>query len=194
MSCALCGRLSRVFKAGAPVGAPDLIQANIGVSYSLEGVREDEKDHFTAWWDTHAFGAWMANLAARNGRKGKYANDEVVKNINLYKASNGEEIHGYLWQSLRLHAHNGGTLEGARIANPPHKTAVDHAHETCKPMWWLSPQTMNDCAHAAGHVRHMPCLGSSIRIVVQILDRGHTEATHPTCLHVHHSMQLSYCL
>ena len=68
-----------------------------------------------------------------------------------YKASNGEEIHGYLWQSLRLHAHEGGTLDGRRIPNPDHTTAVDHAHTICAPMWWLSPQTMNDCAHAAGH-------------------------------------------
>eukprot|EP00966_Prymnesium_polylepis_P059085 1369572-Prymnesium_polylepis.1 len=48
MSCALCGRLSRTFPAGAPVGAPDLIQANVGVSYSLEGVPEEERHHFTA--------------------------------------------------------------------------------------------------------------------------------------------------
>ena len=41
MSCALCGRLSRTFPAGAPVGAPDLIKANIGVEYSLEGVPEE---------------------------------------------------------------------------------------------------------------------------------------------------------
>ena len=43
----------------------------------------------------------------------------------------------------QLLAHQGGVLEGDRIANPPHKRAVDHAHETCEPMWWLSPQTMN---------------------------------------------------
>eukprot|EP00966_Prymnesium_polylepis_P229263 5305314-Prymnesium_polylepis.1 len=92
----------------------------------------------------HAFGAWLANLAARNGRAGKYSDDEIVKNINLYKASNGEEIHGYLWQSLRLHAYDTGTLEGARIDYPPHEVAVNHAHKVCQPMWWLSPQTMND--------------------------------------------------
>eukprot|EP00966_Prymnesium_polylepis_P020360 468963-Prymnesium_polylepis.1 len=50
-SCALCGRLKRTFPAGAPVGAPDLIEANIGIKYSLEGVPEDEQHHWTAWWD-----------------------------------------------------------------------------------------------------------------------------------------------
>ena len=38
------------------MGAPDLIEASIGVRYSLKGVPEDEKPHFTAWWDMHAFG------------------------------------------------------------------------------------------------------------------------------------------
>ena len=27
-----------------------MIQANVGVEYSMEGVPEDEKHHFTAWW------------------------------------------------------------------------------------------------------------------------------------------------
>ena len=76
-----------------------------------------------------------------------------LNNINVFKASNGEEIHGFLWQSLRLHAYDTGTLEGTRIVNPPHKVAVDHAHKVCEPTWWVSPQSMNDCAHAAGHVR-----------------------------------------
>jgi len=151
MSCALCGRLSRVFPAGAPVGAPDLIEANIGVKYSLANVTEEEKHHFTAWWDMHAFGAWLANLAARRGHKGKLARNNIVANINLFKASNGEEIHGYLWQSLRLLAYDTGTLEGTRDEKPPRAKAVNHAHEVCRPMWDLAPQSMNDCAHAAGH-------------------------------------------
>jgi len=151
MSCALCGRLKRTFPAGAPIAAPDLIKANLGIEYSLEGVPEDERHHFTAWWDMHAFGAWLANMAGKNNHQGPYALDTIVSNINLYKASNGEEIHGFLWQSLRLLAYDTGTLDGTRNANPPHQTAVDHAHTVCEPMWWLSPQTMNDCAHAAGH-------------------------------------------
>ena len=153
MSCALCGRLKRTFPAGAPVGAPDLIEKSIGVNYSLKGVPADEKHLFTAWWDAHAFGAWLANTAARNRHQGIWERDKLVANINLYKASNGEEIHGYLWQSLRLLAYDDGTLEGVPIPTPPRKKAIEHAHETCEPMWWLSPQSMNDCAHAAGHVR-----------------------------------------
>jgi hypothetical protein len=99
-----------------------------------------------------AFGAWLANTAAKNGHQGKHATAALVKNINLYKASNGEEIHGFLWQSLRLLAYDTGTLEGTRDRDPSHKAAVDHAHVVCEPMWYLSPQSMNDCAHAAGHV------------------------------------------
>jgi hypothetical protein len=90
----------------------------------------------------HAFGAWLANTAAHNGHQGEYERGKIVGLINLFKASNGEEIHGYLWQSLRLLAHEGGVLEGARIAAPPHDVAVNHAHEVCEPMWWLSPQTV----------------------------------------------------
>ena len=165
MSCALCGRLKRTFPAGAPVGAPDLILQNIGVNYSLAGVPEDEKHHWTAWWDMHAFGAWLANMAGKRGHTGIWTRKNIVDNINLYKASNGEEIHGYLWQSLRLLTYDTGTLEGTRNENPPHKTAVDHAHEVCAPTWWVSPQSMNDCAHAAGHVRAHepnPCVRRSI--------------------------------
>lgn len=152
MSCALCGRLARTFPAGAPVAAPDLIEASIGVNYSLAGVPEDERHHFTAWWDMHAFGAWLANMAARRHHQGRWERSKIVEHINMYKASNGEEIHGYLWQSLRLLAYDTGTLQGNRIANPEHETAITHAHEVCEPMWWVSPQSMNDCAHAAGHV------------------------------------------
>jgi hypothetical protein len=61
------------------VGAPKLIHANIGVRYSLAGIPEADLPHYTAWWDMHAFGAWLANTAARHGRRGKYADDEIVK-------------------------------------------------------------------------------------------------------------------
>ena len=66
-------------------------------------------------WDMHAFGAWLANVAADNNHAGRHARGALVANINLFKASNGEEIHGYLWQSLRLLAHEGGTLAGAPL-------------------------------------------------------------------------------
>ena len=99
----------------------------------------------------HAFGAWLANLAAARGHSGELTRDKIVANINKYKASNGEEIHGYLWQSLRLLAHKPDTLAGPRLPSPSSATATLHAHQVCSPMWRLSPQTMNDCAHAAGH-------------------------------------------
>jgi hypothetical protein len=95
----------------------------------------------------HAFGAWLANSAAKNHHSGTWWRDEIVRNINLFKASNGEEIHGYLWQSLRLLAYDTGTLQGKRKLNPDQATATRHAHEVCAPMWWLSPQSMNDVRH-----------------------------------------------
>ena len=61
-----------------------------------------------------------------------------------------------MWQSLRLLSYDTGTLEGTRMGRLDHVRAVDHAHTVCAPMWWISPQSMNDCAHAAGHVR--PCV------------------------------------
>eukprot|EP00966_Prymnesium_polylepis_P087454 2023623-Prymnesium_polylepis.1 len=89
----------------------------------------------------HAFGAWLANIQARYRYKGDmYERKAVSNNINLWRASNGEEIHGNLWQSLRLLAHEGGTLEGRRIPNPNHEVAVAHAHTICEPTWYLSPQ------------------------------------------------------
>ena len=72
MSCALCGRLKRTFPAGAPVGAPDLIKASIGIEYSLAGVPKEEQEEYTAWWDMHAFGAWLANMAGKHGKAGNY--------------------------------------------------------------------------------------------------------------------------
>ena len=36
----------------------------------------------------------------------------------LRQVSNGEEIHGFLWQSTRLLAYETGTLDGARIDTP----------------------------------------------------------------------------
>ena len=78
---------------------------------------------------------------------------QVVAHINMYKASNGEEIHGFLWQSLRLLAYDTGTMQGQR--KPPEQldddTSTDHVVRVCQPSWVLCPQTRDDCSHAAGH-------------------------------------------
>ena len=124
MSCALCGRLSRTFSAGPPVGAPDKIKANLGIEYNMVGIPAHEKHLYTAWWDMHPFGAWLANEAAKRGHQNGWSNDDIVRDINVWKASNGEEIHGYLWQSLRLLAYNTGTLQGKRKAYPDDHTGV----------------------------------------------------------------------
>ena len=151
MSCALCGRLRRVFPTGPPVGAPQNILEAVGVEYSLVGVPDDEKHLYTANWDMHPFGAWLANHAAKRGYEFPDSVDEIVRQIGIWKASNGEEIHGFLWQSVRLLAYDTGTLEGTRKAYPDDETAVNHVLSVCKPSWWLSPQTRDDCSHAAGH-------------------------------------------
>ena len=74
-----------------------------------------------------------------------------MKNINIWRASNGEEIHGFLWQSVRLLAYDTGTLEGQRIAYPPDNVGILHTLKVCQPSWWLAPQSRDDCSHAAGH-------------------------------------------
>lgn len=151
MSCALCGRLARTFPGGAPVGAPDKIEAAIGTKYSFEGISDDEKPNFDAWWDFHAFGAWMANRAAKAGHRPPWGEDVIVNNINVWRASNGEEIHGHLWQRLRLAAYDTGTLEGTRLpVLDPDGIAVN-AFQVCKSFWWHAPQSRDDCSHAAGH-------------------------------------------
>ena len=74
-----------------------------------------------------------------------------VTNINTWKASNGEEIHGYLWQSIRLLAYDTGSLAGNRKALIDPNLGEDHVMRVCEPAWFLAPQSRDDCAHAAGH-------------------------------------------
>ena len=134
MSCGLCGHLQR--KLGDP---PFIVEP--------EPVSGPNAALFTANWDFHPFGAWLANDAAANGGDV----DDIVKHINIWRASNGEEIHGFLWQSTRLLAHETGTLAGERRELVDEATAVDHVMRVCKPSWWLAPQSRDDCSHAAGH-------------------------------------------
>lgn len=60
-------------------------------------------------------------------------------------------MHGYLWQSLHLLAYDTQTLSGRRKELVDDKTALDRMLRVCEPAWYLSPQTRDDCAHAAGH-------------------------------------------
>jgi len=104
---------------------------------------------YTGNWDFHPFGAWLANDQKRFNRDTM----DIVRDINNWRASNGEEIHGYLWQSTRLLAYTTGTMQGQR--KPPDEiddeTGANHVFEVCAPSWWLAPQSRDDCAHAAGH-------------------------------------------
>ncbi|KAL1507404.1 hypothetical protein AB1Y20_008246 [Prymnesium parvum] len=137
MSCGLCGHLRRV------LGKPPFTMEPPAIP------PEEQPQLFTANWDFHPFGAWLANEATRSNRPML----DVVSDINVWRASNGEEIHGYLWQSTRLLAYTTGSLEGERL--PPHALdplrGAKHVFEVCAPSWWLAPQSRDDCAHAAGH-------------------------------------------
>ena len=135
MSCGLCSHLRT--RLGSP-------------PYTLDpGPIDDPGDEwlYTSNWDFHPFGAWLANDAARRG----VSVEQVVSNIHQFKASNGEEMHGYLWQSLRLLAYDTGTLEGQRKDWVDDNTGQEHAMRVCSAAWYQSPQTRDDCAHAAGH-------------------------------------------
>lgn len=141
MSCGLCGHLLR--RLGKP-------------PYKLDPPPIDDpgREHlYTANWDFHPFGAWLANVIAP-----KEGVMRVVRQINIWKASNGEEIHGFLWQSTRLLAYDTGQLSGTRKYNSHEEmskadvdAAEDHVMKVCEPSWSLAPQSRDDCSHAAGH-------------------------------------------
>ena len=63
---------------------------------------------FTANWDFHPFGAWLANDAATNGGD----LDDIVSHINVWRASNGEEIHGARRDAARGDTWSGDTRNG----------------------------------------------------------------------------------
>ena len=105
MSCALCARLARTFPIGPPVGSPAKIKEAIGVEYSLEGVPEgarllrprhmcaihvpthrnpthvEDRHLYTANWDLHPFGVWLANDAAKHDHKSSQTVDEIVSSF-----------------------------------------------------------------------------------------------------------------
>ena len=44
----------------------------------------------------------IASPPIQSNLAGKWWSKEIVDKINLFKASNGEEIHGYLWQVMMV--------------------------------------------------------------------------------------------
>ena len=192
MSCGLCGHLKR------RLGTPPMMEEPPPLTHE---VPQRQRQLFTANWDFHPFGAWLANDAVANGRRVA----DVVRDINVFKASNGEEIHGYLWQSLRLLAYDTGSLDGRRKegAQLLDGVAVEHMLSVCEPMWWLAPQTRDDCAHAAGHGAHSadtararspPLIGDRSQAyltrpcrALAEFRRCHTHARtlHALCSHIH---------
>ncbi|KAL1499595.1 hypothetical protein AB1Y20_011794 [Prymnesium parvum] len=136
MSCGLCGWLKR--KLGEP---PFTIKPDPLPPFTPGA------ELYTANWDFHPFGSWLANQAARTHEHV----DGIVQNINIWRASNGEEIHGFLWQSTRLLAYESQSLSKQRLKFVDEKRAIDHVLRVCKPSWWLAPQSRDDCSHAAGH-------------------------------------------
>ena len=145
MSCGLCGFLVRTL--GPPPFQRELAAVN-------ELGREAAYGNN---WDMHPFGAWLANEQARQG----WSLEETVHDINMYRASNGEEIHGFLWQSLRLLAQNS---DGSRRANLELEEGPRYMRRVCAPTWGLSAQSRDDCAHAAGHGLFYFCLDIGLAV------------------------------
>ncbi|KAL3893359.1 MAG: hypothetical protein SGPRY_014289, partial [Prymnesium sp.] len=102
LSCALCARLRRTFAVEAP-----------NPSRHIRPLPDDLRD-------MRAFGMWLANREASH----KMRADDLLRDINLYKASEGE-IEGYLSQSLRLLS---------RVGDAP-LSVMEHAHRVCEPAW-----------------------------------------------------------
>jgi hypothetical protein len=108
------------------------------------------------YWQ-HPFGAWLANDVAINSRE----IDETVRNINVFRATNGEEMHGFAWQSLRLLAFEDraelrptqyGMMVAGKQAQFTHAwLGPQHAMRICFQEWRYSPQSRDDCAHGVGH-------------------------------------------
>lgn len=145
MSCGLCGLLER--RLGRP---PFLRQAP-----SPSG--QTDAELYGNNWDMHPFGAWLANDVAIHGRD----LEKTVRNINVFRATNGEEIHGFAWQSLRLLAYDDDEwlhhfqydkmIKGDYPRFKLDWIAPKHAMRLCFQMWAYSPQSRDDCAHGVGH-------------------------------------------
>eukprot|EP00966_Prymnesium_polylepis_P214601 4969611-Prymnesium_polylepis.1 len=142
MSCGLCGHLLRTF------GKPPFRMADNVLKPLPQGIWEYEP-YTRTHMDMHPFGAWLANDHFLHGRN----LDQTVANINVHKASNGEEIHGFTWQYLRLLAYDNHQLSGTR--KPAEQLNIDeagwHANQICKTTWYRAGQSHDDCAHAVGH-------------------------------------------
>ena len=136
MSCGMCGHLERTF------GKPPF-------TIDPPPITTPDAEMYTSNWDMHPFGAWLANDAALNQR----SSDQQVASINTFKTTNGEEMHGYLWQSVRLLAYDNGMLSGTRkdLNDIDADTGELHVMRVCQSSWDLAPQTRDDCSHAAGH-------------------------------------------
>ena len=132
MSCGLCGRL-RDRLGDAPFTQP------------LAKVNDPGRENWYGnVWDMHPFGAWLANERHKQG----WDLAETVDKISKYRASNGEEIHGFAWQSTRLLAVD---AQGKRKETIEFKAAPVHARKICERMWHLSDQSRDDCWHGVGH-------------------------------------------
>jgi len=137
MSCGLCGHLERTF-GKAPYNEVASYPSEYHTSSRLKRMRSEGlfAGHQGWWneWDTHAFGAWVANDMASHGR----GVEETVLAIHNHRITNGEEIHGFVGEAIRQ-------LSG---------TQVDHLHyaaRLCTPSQTFSGMTQWSCRHAIGH-------------------------------------------
>ena len=131
MSCGLCGHLERKF-GRAPYHKT--LPPEYG-SARLQRMRRD--GGVFGWWnevDMHSFGAWLARDVHERGRDPQ----ETMHDVHRFRVTNGEEVHGFVWETLRLVSGSGADH-------------VDVALRTCLPSASLGRQTRDDCAHAIGH-------------------------------------------
>eukprot|EP00966_Prymnesium_polylepis_P155920 3602761-Prymnesium_polylepis.1 len=153
MSCGLCGRLKQA------LGAPPFM---IATDPAVLSDPEFGRNWYFSKWDMHPFGAWLANEQRAQG----WALDETVAKINQFRASNGEEMHGFAWQSTRLLALDANGVRRTDVdfsQGDGFTAAPKHLRSICDTTWGLSTQSRDDCWHGAGHGAHGPARARALR-------------------------------
>ena len=102
----------------------------------------DIKGYWDRWpgWDMHPFGVWIADAMWPGQLRGE--TNRAIRSIARYRLTNGEIMHGFMWQSLALQA--------------KHRTGGDPS-EWVADVCWPTMDYDNDgtnrgtCGHGAGH-------------------------------------------
>ena len=154
MSCALCRRL-RARLGEAPFTLADTIPSRerpvpgryptsryqrMAAEYEA---RLGSRGYWDRWvgWDLHPFGVWLAD-AVWPAQLEERRLWEAEERIARYRLTNGEVMHGFVWQSLALLAERA-----------PPRDPSEWVFTACDPTWrWQNEGTnRGTCAHGAGH-------------------------------------------